>query len=66
MLEIDDRLQTMCIEEQRTVAEPMKELEEVLFDDSRPERTTRIGTLASPLVRQELIIILRENQNIFA
>ena len=66
MLEIDDRLQTMCIEEQQTVAEPMKELEEVLLDDFRPERTTRIGTLASPLVRQELTIILRENQNIFA
>ena len=56
----------MCIEEQQTVAEPMKELEEVLLDDFRPERTTRIGTLASPLVRQELTIILRENQNIFA
>ena len=66
MLEIDDRLQTMCIEEQRMVAEPMKKLEEVLLDDSRPERTTRIGTLASPLVRQELTTILRENQNIFA
>ena len=66
MLEIDDRLQTMCIEEQRTVAEPMEGLEEVLLDDSRPERTTRIGTLASPLVRQELTTILRENQNIFA
>ena len=61
MLEIDDRLQTMCIEEQRTVAEPMEGLEKVLLDDSRLERTTRIGTLASPLVCQELTTILREN-----
>ena len=37
MLEMDDRLQTMCIEEQRTMAKPMEVLEEVLFDDSRPE-----------------------------
>ena len=37
MLEMDDHLQTMCIEEQRTVAEPMERLEEVLFDDSRPK-----------------------------
>ena len=47
MLEMDDHLQTMCIEEQRTVAELVEGLEEVLLDDSRPERTTRIGTLAS-------------------
>ena len=37
MLEINDRLQTMCIEEQRTVAKPIEGLEEVLLDDSRPE-----------------------------
>ena len=47
MLEMDDQQQTMCIEEQRTVAEPVEELEEVILDDSRPERTTRVGTLAS-------------------
>ena len=50
MLEMDDRLQIMCIEEQRTVVEPMEGLEEVLLDDSRPERTTKIGILASPPV----------------
>ena len=36
MLEMDDHLQTMCIEEQRMVAEPVEGLEEVLLDDSRP------------------------------
>ena len=50
MLEMDDHLQTMCIEEQQTVAEPMERLEEVLLDNSRPEQTTRIGTFASQLV----------------
>ena len=46
MLEMDDHQQTMCIEERRTT-EPMEELEEVTLNDSRPERTTRVGTLAS-------------------
>ena len=61
MLEMDDSLQTMCIEEQWTVAKPMEGLEEVLLDNSRPERTTRIGTLAHPPVRQVLIAFLKEN-----
>ena len=47
MLEMDDHLQTMCIEEQRTTVELVEELEEVPLDDSRPERMTRIGTLVS-------------------
>ena len=47
MLEMDDHLQTMWIEEQWTVAEPVEGLEKVLLDDSRLEQTTRIGTLAS-------------------
>ena len=55
MLEIDDHLQTMCIEEQWTVAEPMEGLEKVLFDDSRPKRMTKIGTFASPPVRCALM-----------
>ena len=37
----------MCIEEQRTIAKPVEELEEVTLDELRSERTTRIGTLAS-------------------
>ena len=51
MLEIDGHLQTMCIEEQRMVAEPMERLKEVLFDNSRPERMTRIETLTSPPIQ---------------
>ena len=47
------------------VAEPVEGLEEVLLDDSRLERTTRIGTLASQPVRQALTTFLRENQDVF-
>lgn len=37
MLEMDDCLQTIYIEEQQAVAEPVERLEEVLLDDSRLE-----------------------------
>ena len=66
MLEMEDHQQTLCIGEQRTIAEPVEELEEVTLDESRPGRTTRMGTLASPVVRQDLVNFLRMNQDIFA
>ena len=47
MLEMDDHLQTMNIEEQRVVVKPVKGLEEIFLDNSRPEQTTWIGTLIS-------------------
>ena len=61
MLEMDDHLQIICIEEQRMVVELVEGLEEVLLDDSKPERITRIGTLASRPIRQALTTFLREN-----
>ena len=51
MLEMEDHQQTMCIGKQQTMAEPVDELEEITLDESRPERTTRMGTLASPPIR---------------
>ena len=66
MLEMEDQQQMMCIGEQRALAEPIEELEEVRLDDTRPERTTKIGTLASWPVRQTLTTFLRDNQDVFA
>ena len=66
MLEMEDHQQTLCISEQRTVAEPVEELEEVALDESRPGRTTRMGTMASQTVRQDLANFLKRNQDIFA
>ena len=43
----------------------VEELEEVTLNDSRPDRTTRIGTLASLPVCQALTTFLRENQDVF-
>lgn len=54
MLEMDDHLQTMNIEIQRPMGETMEGLEEIPLDNSRLERTTRIGTLVSPSVCQAL------------
>ena len=36
MLEMEDHQQTICIEEQRTTAELIEELEEMILDESRP------------------------------
>ena len=66
MLEMEDHQQTLCIDEQRTITESVEELEEVMLDGSRLGRTTRMGTLASPTVRQNLANFLRRNQDIFA
>ena len=61
MLEMEDHQQTMCIGEQRTTVEPVEELEEIILDESRPGRMTRMGTLASPMIRQDLAGFLRMN-----
>ena len=55
----------MCIGEQRALAEPVEELEEVNLDDARPKQTTRIGTLAIWSVRQALTTFLKDNQDVF-
>lgn len=61
MLEMDDHLQSMNIEEQWMVVKPIEGLEEILLNNSRPDQTTRIGTLNSSLVCQALKIFLKEN-----
>ena len=66
MMEIDDHLQAMHIEEHRTTTEPVEKLEEVLFYDSDRRRTTKIGTLTSPTIRQELAAFLKSNRDVFA
>jgi len=65
MMEMDDHLQAMNIEEHRTVTEPVERLEEILLDDSRNDRTTMIGTLASPTVYQALATFLKDNRDVF-
>ena len=66
MLEMDDHLQTMSIEEQQTRTEPIERLEEIPLDSSRLDRTTRIGTLASPTIHPTLVAFLKDYQDVFA
>ena len=56
----------MSIEEHRITTEPVEKLEEVFLDDSNHEWTTKIGTLASPAVRQALTTFLRSNRDVFS
>ena len=48
MMEMDDHLQAMNIEEYRMVMEPIEKLEEILLNDSKLDRTTKIRTLLIP------------------
>ena len=61
MLEMDDHQKTLCIDEQRALTEPVKELEEITLDESKLERTIRMGTLSSWIVRQMLTTFLKDN-----
>ena len=65
MMEMDDHLQAMSIKEHRITTEPVEKLEQVFLDDSNRERTTKIGTLASPAIRQVLTTFLRSNRDVF-
>ena len=59
MLEMDDHLQTTNIVEQQIVAELVERLEEILLNDSKLDRTIKIGTLTSPMVCQAPQLFLK-------
>ena len=61
MLEMDDYVQTMNIEKSRMMVEPVERLEEIPLNNSKLDQTTRIGTLASLMVRRVLTTVLKEN-----
>ena len=65
MLEMDDHLQAMGIKEQRMGVELVESLEEIPLDSSRLDKTTRISTLASLMVRLALVAFLKKNQDVF-
>ena len=45
---------------------PEEVAEEIILDPQQPEKTARIGSRLSPAEKEELIIFLRKNQDIFA
>ena len=48
------------------MTEPIERLEEILLDDSKPDQTTRIGTLTNLMVRQAFTTFLKDNRDVFA
>lgn len=44
----------------------MEKLEEVTLNDNHPERVIRVGTFAMVITRQELVLFLKSNTNMFA
>ena len=66
MMEMDDHLQAISIEEHRMTTEAVEKLEEVFLDDSKLDRTTKIGNFASPAVRQALTTFLKSSRDVFA
>ena len=65
MLEIDDHLQALNIKEQWVTVEPTETLEDISLDNDRLDRVTYISTQANPLIREELALFLKNNQDIF-
>lgn len=63
---MDKQMTTMNIEERRVNVEPMEGLEAVSLDEEHPDRITHISTQANPLVRNGLILFLKNNLDIFA
>ena len=68
MLAMEEQMQTMNIEERRTVAEPIEVLEDVQdvpLDESNLERFTRIETSMKEKTKQDLAQFLKKI-NVFA
>ena len=68
MLAMEEQMQTMNIEERRTVAEPIEVLEDVQdvpLDKSNLERFTRIETSMKEKTKQDLAQFLKKI-NVFA
>ena len=59
-------MQTMNIEERRTLTEPIEVLEDVPLDKSNPRKFTRIGTSMGEKRKQDLIGFLKKNTDVFA
>ncbi|XP_065635439.1 uncharacterized protein LOC136070054 [Quercus suber] len=56
----------MSIEERRIVAEPTKILEDVLLQESDPQKFTRIGTSMKEKAKKDLVQFLRNSIDVFA
>ena len=65
MMAMDERVQTMNIEEKRVVVEPTEVLEDISLDENNPERYTRVGTDLEQKIKKDLVCFLKKNINVF-
>ena len=66
MLAMDKQMQTMNIEERRTLAEPIEVLEDISLDESNSEKFTRIRTSMEEKTKQDLVQFLKKSTDVFA
>ena len=66
MLAMDEQVQTMNIEERRVVTEPIEALKNILLDENKPERCTRVGANLEEKTKQDLVRFLKKSTNVFA
>jgi hypothetical protein len=62
----ETRHQTMTIDKSQRLVEPTKELEVVVLDDEKLNKTTNIGTRMDGRLRKFIIKFLKDNLDIFA
>ena len=66
MLAMDEQMQTINIEERRTVAEPNETLEDIPLDENNPESYTKVGADMEKKTKQELVQFLKRSIDVFA
>uniref|UniRef100_A0A2N9GP36 RNase H type-1 domain-containing protein n=1 Tax=Fagus sylvatica TaxID=28930 RepID=A0A2N9GP36_FAGSY len=62
----ETRHQTMKIDEGHRLVEPTEELEVIVLDDEKPQKTTSIGTKMDGTMRESMINFLKSNLDVFA
>jgi hypothetical protein len=62
----ETRHQTMKIDEGHRLVEPTEELEVIMLDDEKLNKTTSIGTKVDGRLRESMIKFLKDNLDVFA
>ena len=55
MLAMDERFQTLNIEEKRVLVEPTEALTDISLDESNPERCTGVGVDLEGKIKEDLV-----------
>ena len=63
---MDEKVQTLNIEEKRVIAEPTEALVDISLDESNPERCTRVGADLEGKIKEDLVQFLKKNIDVFA